>query len=456
MSDRISLSEFWRYSGELDQDVIVTINDSASFEKCAATLHGDLAESIAGATKQPVRDIIQGELAVVPKAAQKMFSWISLCNRLGIFGWLPRWILGKKGVYGNLITSMFFSLKGNTDKLELAISAGRVLESARLRKDSGEDLEWRLAEGEIEQVLHYGSTLPDGTQNLVLPYSYDGKSGKLKTAGPVSVAIEEFPEMMPLPDQTVTKEKLNIFSQTTKQDCLGSLTFPINCGFLEKMVENLKEPKYKVDFFRITVHKLDFVWLKPEISYQENDVLQCEVHATTLDQLDKGQIHSADFLTIKDGQPFQKVRIYNLIRGNVPKPSEEKIPRISYKNFANNPSGGKVAITMMKDDEIIQFTNVNGDYNPLHRIDGVAKTVGFHRRIHVGLGIAAQVEAAIRGHFKQSLEKFEIVFIRPSYPNKEYRLEWSPQGDSFEFQLVSPKNEKVIVDGCFTLQRGDK
>ena len=88
----------------------------------------------------------------------------------------------------------------------------------------------------------------------------------------------------------------------------------------------------------------------------------------------------------------------------------------------------------------------------MHQIDGVAHVVGFKRRINPGLGLLCEIEGKLRSCLQCDLQKLTGVIVRPAYPGETYSLEFKQQDNGdYLYQLLQPKNNKVLIDGNFTV-----
>ena len=438
------------------------IRNAAELEQRAQKLTGPLASAFGGAEGgKPVTGMQLGDLNVVPPEVSRILrlvSWINRrCPRIGI---LLRKLAARKQVYGGLLTSMLFKVKKPWDKVQITIKDDRRLLSVRVKKRSDQDIEIAVkSENSILQILHFGKPLADGSTKLVIEYRYDKKSGKLYSTGPTKINEQALisKQEISLPEQSLTAEQLEYFAALTKQPALGSLTFTANYGIIGYILKILQEPELAVDFTRLTVHALEFENHNVAL-LEAGKTIQAKLKDLSVMPTDKGEMLSALLVLNDKDQQICQVKMSVLVRGNLSTAEKTSLPRIPLRNLGGQSQSNSLDMRVMEEQDLIKFASLNQDHNPLHQIDGVAQAVGFRKVINPGLGTIAEIETALRRHFKeQVLAAISGTFIRPVYPGEVYRLEFAPKQDNSEiynYQLINNKHaKKVLVDGQFSLTK---
>ena len=202
-----------------------------------------------------------------------------------------------------------------------------------------------------------------------------------------------------------------------------------------------------MDFTRVTVYSVSF-YKRKDVVVEEGQTLQATVTPTKVVQTDKGQIFTSQVDISYAGNIVNQADISVLVRGNTSNLPLEKIPRLQYRGL----QGQRVDLHTMNDAQLVDFALLNGDYNPLHQIDGVAHVVGFKRRINPGLGLLCEIESELRKCLQRDLQELTGVIVRPAYPQETYSLEFKQQDDGrYLYQLLQPKTNKVLIDGSFVV-----
>lgn len=432
----------------------IIVSTPIAFERTVRDLQGPLANAIVGNTNaKAVKAIFLGNRNVVPPGATKLFAVAAWSHRWPILGFAVKWFCRRNAVYGTLLTTMFFSYKKTSDKLSLKVNSKQTLLSVRVCKNNQQDLQWYWCEGTcLCQIIHFAKALADGSEKLELQYEYDPHTGSLNSTGPTQINEQALLQLgtVSLPPQAISKKHIDLYAKLTCQQVAGSLTFPANCGILLHALKFVKKPELQVDFYRITVHSLEFA--SEHGNLLQVGAIYSQIHAQPLEQTEKGEILTVTLSTANEQGPINTSTISILVRGNLQKPANATIPTITHQNLANKKNGKSLEISMMDEDFLLQFVGLNGDYNPLHQIDGAAQLVGFRKKINPGFAVIAEIEAILRKHFGVLLRKLSALFIRPAYPGAKYLLQFSPDNTNYTYQLVMrSKPEKVIVHGNFHL-----
>lgn len=431
-----------------------TVSSPEELERVARLLRGPLAGAVAGSEgNSPVRSIFMGDQNVSP-VGDNWFALAAWLNRAPV--WPLRKLAHHYRLYGNLLTALFFSHKSKNAKVSVTADADGTLRCVSSPLGEGETLSftWRKEGSEVylEQTLQFGKRLQDGSERLTLPYSYDGQSGALRSTGPTAVDEQKFlRQNLNLPGEAITPELAATFERLTGHGCRDSLTFGINSGVVLPALEFLKNPELKLDFHRAAVYALHFTRMGTP-AVQPGDAISAAVCPRAVRQTDKGQMLTVLFSLSVRQVPIADAEIDLLVRGNFPGKVEHVLPLIPWRNLAHRPGFACREISFMDDGELSEFAAINGDYNPLHQVDGVARIVGFRKKINPGLSVVAEIETALRHCFPQLLGSISATFIRPVYPGQSLRLEFAPAESSYRYQLIRPgKKPKVLVDGQFTM-----
>ncbi len=441
--------------------------DSAHFEKWVQCLSGSLAQVISGGKKSRASSSLYlGKASVVPPSGQKLFRLINFCNLIFPASSFPlrAWAKGQK-IHGSLLSSLLWEQKKPSDLLGMQVNSEGNLQRVRIFRENEQDLEWMVSNSDpqkIEQILHFARTIDDGSKELKVAYTYNKKQGVLTSVGPTEIKGDVFLDRpsIDLPDQQITLERRAQFEKLVSQKAQNSITFPANAGFLRDLLAQLMDPQLKVDFSRLTVYSLHFSG-SPFWDYQKEITLSGKAGRFLVTKKRKGEILEA-VLNIFPQQEQNKenehsVRIGVFIRGNESPEDTSEIPRISFQSLAQTEKGGSIPLSLMEPFELIEFAQLNGDYNPLHQIDGVATAVGFRSIINPGFGIIAEIEGAVRQNWpEKKINDLQAIFIRPGYPSKKYHLQWKlDSNNSYLYQLIDEKN-KVLVDGSFSFVTSEK
>ena len=433
------------------QSQIIRTKSAIVFEKIVSGLNGTLAQAfVGGKSTKPAMYLFLGNASMIPKNAARLQPIIAKLHRLPVIG---KWLYNKnrnKKIYGNLLTNMLWPHYKKNDRLVVSTNSEGELTSVRIYKRNLQDLEISIdKDGRIKQTIYFGRSLVDGSSSLDMLYEYNSKKGQLRTIGPTSVntSILEEDTNISLQKLSLTPEKFTQFASLCKGKPQKSITFPVNCGFLEECLKLLQNPKWQVDFTRVTVYSVSF-YKRKDVVVEEGQTLQATVTPTKVVQTDKGQIFTSQVDISYAGNIVNQADISVLVRGNTSNLPLEKIPRLQYRDL----QGQRVDLHTMNDAQLVDFALLNGDYNPLHQIDGVAHVVGFKRRINPGLGLLCEIESELRKCLQRDLQELTGVIVRPAYPQETYSLEFKQQDDGrYLYQLLQPKTNKVLIDGSFVV-----
>lgn len=431
------------------------IATAADLERCARKAVGPLAQAIAGGTDNKAANaLFLGQANVVPPRAARLLRLAAWANRREhVLARVVRAFVARHKVYGNLITTMLFANRRADDTIVAQHEQGR-LGGVRLERPNGEHVEFVANDGGIRQRLYFGKRLPDGNDSLSLEYRYDGDSGALQSTGPQQInrAAWQDRQRIALPDTVIHADILAEFSRLSKQPAADSLTFAANCGILASALRQLQEPQLAIDFTRVVVHALHFV-RSAVVPLAPADIVNTRVEPLAIVQCDKGELLQAAIISDKDGQEASRCQVTLLVRGNLPQPPEQRVAHIDPVRWEKKTRHDSEVIRVMENAELFDFAALNGDWNPLHQIDGVAQMVGFKNRINPGFGIAAEIEAALRRCLANPLGQLTATFVRPVYPGEEYLLCWGGSGDKqYRYQLCRRgQAAKVAVDGIFCM-----
>ncbi|BBM82063.1 MaoC/PaaZ C-terminal domain-containing protein [Candidatus Uabimicrobium amorphum] len=430
---------------------IIRTKSATVFEKIVSGLDGTLAQAfVGGKSNLPAMYLFLGNTSMIPKNAARLQPLLAKMHRLPVMG---KWLYDKnrkKKIYGNLLTNMLWPHYKKNDRLVVSTNSNGELTSVRIYKRNLQDVEIFVDEnGYIKQTMYFGRSLVDGSNCLSMLYKYNPKKGELRTTGPTSVntSVVEEDTKISLQPLHLTPEKFSLFERLCKGKPQNSVTFPVNSGFLEECLKLLQNPQWQVDFTRVTVYGVSF-YQKSDFVVEEGQTLQATVTPTKIVQTDKGQIFTSQVDISHEGNIINQADISVLVRGNTSELPIEKIPRLEYRDL----QGERVDLLTMNDAELVDFALLNGDYNPLHQIDGVAHVVGFKRRINPGLGLLCEIEGKLRDCLEGNIKELTGVIVRPAYPGETYSLEFKEQGGGrYLYQLLQSKTNKVLIDGSFVV-----
>jgi acyl dehydratase len=130
-------------------------------------------------------------------------------------------------------------------------------------------------------------------------------------------------------------------------------------------------------------------------------------------------------------------------------------------NGGGNLSHKQIIVKPIQPIELVQYSGVSGDFNPIHTVPEAAQKSGHPQPIAHGMYVMGLVSKAIEGWYPEGkLAKFQVRFLSPAYTGEEMLIteKMITKTESGVLQgtiEVTNAHKQVKLKGSFELKGGE-
>jgi acyl dehydratase len=129
-------------------------------------------------------------------------------------------------------------------------------------------------------------------------------------------------------------------------------------------------------------------------------------------------------------------------------------------NGGGNLSHKQLKVKPIEPIELVQYSGVSGDFNPIHTIPEAAQKSGHPQPIAHGMYVMGLVSKALEEWYPEGkLAKFQVRFLSPTYSGEELivtetKIEKTESDDLHGTIEVTDFHQQVKLKGTFELKGG--